>query len=177
MRIAENDFYKYATTDLIKAIGKNEMTKIYKYAEAELDYTFIGFLYSYADLANLPKDFTIIDLGCFVACQGYYFRNHKNYIGVEPYMPIESRLELNNSIYYKMLGQQFIKQELPNLIKNGLDLNKTFCVCSYVPDTELYQYIIDTFPYHRIWYTDHSISEIYPDKFIPEHYLESNAEY
>lgn len=49
-----------------------------------------------------------------------------------------------------MTGQKFINDILPAL---NLDLNKTFCISSYVPDGELRENIIpDAFLYYRTVY-------------------------
>lgn len=167
---AEKRFYSYATKDLLHSIGKDEVNRLFGYEECELEFDFVGFLYHYADLKELPKDFTIIDVGCYQAFQGDYFKDHKCYIGVEPCVPENYCLRQDNAVYYNKTGQQFIEEDLPVLLRNGLDLDKTFVICANVPDKEIRKIIADTFPNHRIWYTDQRISEHYPEGFEKGNY-------
>ena len=143
-------------------IGKLEMQRLFSYEYCELEPDFLGFLNSYYDLQMLSKNFTIIDIGCYQALQAVYFRNHKKYIGVDNSTPTEYRLRQENAEYYCMSGQMFIKNNIPKLLKNGLDIDKTFVICSYVPDKELWKMISETFPYHRVKYCDDMISEKLP---------------
>lgn len=143
-------------------IGKSEIQRLFSYEYCELEPDFLGFLNSYYDLQTIPKDFTIIDIGCYQALQGIYFRDHKQYIGVDIDTPTEYMLRQENSEYYCMSGQRFIKNKFSKLLKNGLEIDKTFAICSYVPDEELWKMISETFPYHRIKYCDNMISEKLP---------------
>lgn len=143
-------------------IGNSEMQRLFSYEYCELEPDFLGFLNSYYDLQMLPKDFAIIDIGCYQALQGVYFRNHKKYIGVDIDTPTEYMLKQENAEYFFIQGQRFIKEILPKLLGNGLDIDKTFAICSYVPDEELWKMISETFPYHRIKYCDNLISEKLP---------------
>ena len=135
----------YLEKELALNIGKDEMHRLYSYPECQLEFDFLGFLESYNDLKDIiPKDFTIIDLGCYQALQGYYFKNHKEYIGIDNYVPIIWRFHQNNAKYYYMSIQDFIKEHI-----NELDLSKTFAICSYVPDIEARTLVRNTFSYYR----------------------------
>lgn len=153
--------YNQLVSDLLKSIG-DEGRRLLSYSDCELDCSFIGFLESYIDLKNTPKDFTIIDIGCCQAFQGEYYKDHECYIGVDISTPTEWRLKQDNAEYYKESGQKFIEETLPELVEQGLNLNKTIAVCSYVPDIKLQQMVADAFPYHRVVYCDEIISEKLP---------------
>lgn len=146
----------------IKESDPNELKRLYSWEYCELDPEFPAFLDVYADLKDkVPKEFTVIDLGCCQALQGDYFKEHVAYIGVDNGVPNEWRLRQSNAQYHECSIQQFIQEVLPGL---GLDLNKTFAVCSYVPDEEARKMVRDTFPFHREYYVGCALSERLPDK-------------
>ena len=132
-----------------------QIKKVFEYEYCELEFDFLGFLNVYQ--INIPKDFTIIDLGCYLGIQSIYFENHKQYIGIDIATPIEYRFNLHNTKHYKISIEDFIKD------LSKYDLNKTFAICSYVPlDDNIYNDIAKKFPYHKIQYCDNIISENYP---------------
>ena len=60
-------------------IGKR---RILSQDECELDVDFLGFTEVYRSLSKIiPKHFTVIDFGCYLAAQCYCFGNHKKYVG------------------------------------------------------------------------------------------------
>ena len=72
--------------ELFSLIPREKLDYLFEHsgASAELDYTFLGFEDVYKDMLNfVPKDKTIIDLGCGYAAQSYYFRENEKYIGVD----------------------------------------------------------------------------------------------
>lgn len=146
-----NFSYDDETKFVLKNTSKSNIDNVFSYEYCELDFSFVGFLHCYKDLEEkIPKDFTIIDIGGSYAFQGYYFRNHKNYIVVEPSVPANNIVQRENTIVYNMSGQIFIDKVMPIL---NLDLNKTFCVSSYVPDDSLRTKIIpESFLYYRTVY-------------------------
>jgi len=152
---------------VLSILGKEKVNRLLSYEKCELDATFIGFLDTHKDLADLPEDCTVIDFGCYQAFQAAYFKDHEAYIGVEPAVPLDARFCPNNASHYKMSGQRFIKEILPTLIEYGLDLDKTIAVCSWVPDRELWKLVKETFPNYRIKYGDvflESLSEKVAEK-------------
>lgn len=159
------DFEK-ATQELLCSIGEEETNRLFCYEYCEVGGDFVGFIENYYDLKDLPKDFTIIDFGSYQSFQGDYFKEHEKYIGVEPAVPLENRLNQANAEYYELTAQDFIRDVLPDLISNGLDPEKIFAVCSAVPDCEARKQVEETFMFHRIAYpAEQTISE-YPDGFI-----------
>jgi hypothetical protein len=136
----------------------DEINRLFAYEYCELESGFLGFLHVYAEL-NIPKDFTVIDLGCCQSVQASYFGEHAAYIGVDIGVPAEWCFRQDNAIYCHSSIQDFIQGTLPTL---NLDLNKTVAICSYVPDEEAQQMVARTFPYHKVVYCDEIISEILP---------------
>ena len=99
--------------------------------KCDLEPCFMGFIDTYYYLSLLiPKDWTIIDIGSAYAPQCYYFRDHAKYIAVEP--PSKIKLfHMDNTEIYRQTAKQFINDILPKL---NLDMDKTFAICSYVPE-------------------------------------------
>jgi hypothetical protein len=148
----KNFDYDIEAQKVLQMIGREESNRLFSWKECELDPSFIGFLDNYKDLEeSVPKDYTIIDFGCYMAFQSVYFKDHACYIGVEPNVPVKYRVNAD-AVHYKMTAQEFIKDTLPCLIRNGLDLQKTFVISSAVPDREVWQMIEETFPNYRIAY-------------------------
>ena len=110
--------------------------------------SFMGFTEVYKSLLNIvPKHFTIIDLGCCYAAQCYYFKDYKQYIGVD--VLEEERFAIANTVHYEISIQKFIKETLPKLC---LNLRECFAVCSYVPDEEATELARKTFPNILVYY-------------------------
>lgn len=152
MSIEQKNLHLQLTRNILSEIGNQEVNRLFSYEKCELEYDFIAFLDSYADLKEIvPKDYTIIDLGCYQALQGHLFRDYAGYIGVDMSIPIEYRLRQNNAEYYDCTIQEFIEHILPEL---NLDLKKAFAVCSYVPDMQAREMVRNTFPYFRDKYCD-----------------------
>ena len=157
--LCESEYAKLQKATL-DAIPKEESNRLFSYDYCEIEPDFIAFLENYADLATkLPEDYTIIDIGCYQALQGILFRKHKKYIGVEPNVPIEWRLQQDNAEYYEQTGQQFIASTLERLIAQGLDLQKAFVICSAVPDKELQKMVCKRFPNYRVAYPSEKTRE------------------
>lgn len=152
-------FYKQECTRILNEY-KNEMKKVFAYEMCEIDRSFLGFLDVYATI-EMPKDFTVIDFGCNQAVQAQYFKDCQSYIGID-IIPNECRFEQKNAKYYSQTIQDFIENELPKLVENGLDLNKTFAFCSYVPSEEIWQMVANNFKYNRVIYCSDVVSENLP---------------
>ena len=162
-----NDNYLQECKSLLDTMTRENHHRVFDYYMCELEYDFLGFLDVYKDIPNkIPKDFTIIDIGSYQAVQGQYFKDFYKYIAVEPSVPKEYIAKYDNSISYNSSGQEFIGILMPNLIKdNIIDLYKTFCICSYVPDESLRKtWIPNNFPYYRCVYCEEK------DENLPEYF-------
>lgn len=146
--------YKAETEAILKSMSKENRDRLFGYERCELELDFVAFLHSYKDLAEqLPKDFTIIDIGANQAAQSEYFKDFAGYIAVEPFVEEQGFVRQMNMDIFMQTGEQFIAETLPKLQAAGLDLNKTFCISSYVPDDELRDKLIpQTFPHYRCTY-------------------------
>ena len=139
------ELYEIIPKDKIKHIVDASGTAL-----AECDSTFLGFEDAYkAVTLFVPKDKVILDLGCSYAFQSWYFRSYKRYIGVDCGIRDGVVLETENSEFYFMTIQDFIKNILPTL---GYDLREIFAICAYVPDEEARQMVRETFPSCLIYY-------------------------
>lgn len=79
------------TEKLRKLIPEEEMQKVLESPFCEVDNDYLGFTEVYGNLAEIiPKDKVILDLGCYAGLQGYFFRDHKGYIGIDE-CPMESK--------------------------------------------------------------------------------------
>lgn len=161
------ELYDILLKNIKNSIGSGELNRLLSWEYCELEYEFLGFLENYFELQNISKEYTIIDFGCYQAIQADYFKEHYRYIGVEPSVPENFRLQQNNAVYYSQTIKDFISQTLPCLKNKGLNLNKVFAICSAVPDFEETILVAETFPYHKIVYPSMKTIENYPDNYIP----------
>lgn len=109
---------------------------------------------AYYELSRIiPKDFTVIDIGCAYNAQSYLFAGHKCHIAVNPKLDVDGfRFEdfrAPNTKHYEMSGQDFICDVLPTL---GLDLAKTFAICTHVQDTFCQDMVRQVFPNLYVFY-------------------------
>ena len=94
--------------------------------DMELEPDFLGFTSYYYYLAQMiPKDRVIYDMGCNCACQAWYFRKHRAYIGVDLLTPVRSRIKPPNAKHYKMSILDFVMKYSIKPVH--------FAICSYVP--------------------------------------------
>lgn len=94
----------------------------------EYEYDFLGFIGVYENLLRwISDDYTVIDLGCYLAAQSYWFDQHFKYIGVD--ICKETRFTPDNAIHFQMSIQDFLLYLFPQMEKT-----KCFGICSYVED-------------------------------------------
>lgn len=145
--------------ELYKLIPEDKIENVFKTSEtvgAECDFTFLGFEDVYkAVTLFVPKNRVIIDLGCAYAFQSWYFRDYRKYIGVDNGVKKNDVLETDNSEFYFMSIQEFIKEVFPQL---GYRKEEIFAICSYVPDKEAGEMIREYFPYCLVYYPERSDS-------------------
>ena len=110
----------------------------------ELDAECLGCVEVYKNLSRIiPKGSIVIDFGCYLAAQSYFFARHKMYIGVD--VVSMRRFTPQNSVHYTMSIQNFIQIEVPKLFEEYDEL-KLCAICSYVPDFQATEMVRKTFP-------------------------------
>lgn len=143
--------------ELFKLIPREKINKIFTTSQtvgAECDHTFLGFEEIYkAVTLFVPKDKIIIDFGCAYAFQSWYFRDYRKYIGVDNGVRCQDVLETENSEFYFMSIQEFIRKIFPIL---GYRKEEMFAICSYVPDEEAREMVRKCFLYCLVYYPERS---------------------
>lgn len=141
--------------ELFKLIPREKINKVFKSSEtvsAECDCTFLGFEQVYkAVTLFVPKDRVIIDLGCAYAFQSWYFKDYRKYIGVSIGVNENDVLETENSEFFFMSIQHFIREIFPIL---GYREREVFAICSYVPDADAREMVRHVFPYCLVYYPE-----------------------
>lgn len=151
--IESTKFYERENRRIIKEYP-DEIKRLLSYELCELDPSFLGFLHTYATV-DVPKDFTVIDFGCNQAVQACYFKDCQRYIGIDNDVPINARFRQHNAEYYYKSIQAFMETDFLRLVfKEGLDLQKVFAICSYVPDDKAKEIVANNFFYARVVYCD-----------------------
>ena len=94
--------------------------------KCELEFTFPGFLDIYESLAKIiPESFTILDLGCYLSAQCWYFRHHVKYVGVD--VTTLKRFSVDNTEHYVGRIEDFLKERAFEF-----DEDNTFAIYNYV---------------------------------------------
>lgn len=123
--------------DLIRLIPKEELHSKISCLYSELEGDFLCFDYVYKPIAEiLPKEYTVIDLGCYQAAQCYFFRDFRNYIGVDiydiyscpSYRP-PSRFYTDNTEHYVLSIEEWFDEAY----RKYADMDKLYFIMSYVP--------------------------------------------
>lgn len=170
-------------SELYEKIPKDQLYK-FRGDLVEIDHTFMAFLESYEPIAELvPKDFTIIDFGCYMAAQSFLFEDFNKYIGVdnfENYYPFKTdqediqstpdRFISKNSKHFIMDIGEFLDKYSNELKKNS---DKVYAICSFVPGYEsFFDKITETFPNCLITYCDYIFSQGLESEEIEKRYEE-----
>ena len=90
---------RWYENELKQSFPKEDVDRIFSQDGVDKDYDFKGFamLYKWAGGA-IPESMTVINIGCYLAPQCYYFRNHAKYIGVDS-SDLE-RFKMENTEHY-----------------------------------------------------------------------------
>lgn len=133
--------YEEYLNEIKSLIPNKQWGEVMSQDMCELDCEFMGFLDIYKPLSILiPKEYIVIDFGCNLAPQCFFFAKHKKYIGVD--ICELKRFVTRNTEHYTKSIQDFIKNEFPKLKGNNLE----YCaICSYVPDREATELVRQTF--------------------------------
>jgi hypothetical protein len=138
--------YNELVDKVTKLIPKEEYKSIMSQDMCELDHSFLGFLEVYNSvLSFVPKHYTIVDLGCYMAAQAYLFKDYQKYIGVD--VCLLNRFKPLNTEHYYCSIQQFIENHI-----NNLNLDTTFAICSFVPDFKSVELARRTFKNILVYY-------------------------
>lgn len=132
--------------DIIQLIPLEEYERIMGQSYCELEPCFMGFTEVYKSLLGIiPKHYTVVDLGCYVAPQSYLFKDYKKYIGID--VCNLERFNPSNAEHFVCSIQDFIQNEA-----HKLDLDETFAICSYVPDDEATKLARECFKNIMVYY-------------------------
>lgn len=141
--VEEMAFKKY-TQELFLEIPISELNDVLKQDCCELEPCFLGFVNVYKPLSELiPPRKIVIDFGCYLAAQSYFFQDHRLYIGVDAIKL--KRFRPNNAVHFVLSIQDFIANELPGLLEEH-DIGEFCAICSYVNDFEATKLVRETFP-------------------------------
>lgn len=144
--------YKESLDKLKSLIPKDELREILSQYYCELEPDFLGFVNIYDPLSRLiPKGCIVIDFGCYLAAQSYFFTEHERYVGVDDVVNLK-RFKPPNAIHYETSIQDFISNEVPKLFAKYTN-EKFFAICSYVPDDEATELVRKTFKNVCCYYT------------------------
>lgn len=139
--------------ELYRQIPKEQIARVFQTSEtagSELDPEFLGFEKIYkAVTLFVPQDRVIIDCGCGYAFQAWYFRKYRRYIGVDRLSTENDVFRTDNSEFYHMSIQDFIRKEFP---KTGYATDEVFAICSHVPDREAQKLVREAFPHCLAYY-------------------------
>lgn len=110
--------------------------------DGEVDYLFGGMIDNYLAVSEtIPKQFTIIDLGCGQAVQSWLFKDFHGYVGVEKKDVSKIGLPMPDAKYCTKTIQEFIKDDL-----DKFDLSKCYAICNGRVDRKTQLLAVGTFP-------------------------------
>ena len=145
----------YKVGDLLHLIPADVLNEKLRQINCELEPGFLCFEENYVPIANnVPKEFTVVDIGCYMAAQSYLFKEFERYYGVDPFdLPFNDdyiapeRFAISNGTHFCLSGKQFLDSFL-----SSLDLDKTYFICSAVPNFKETDYIFDSVKNCAIFY-------------------------
>lgn len=156
----DEDYYKQCLDELLKIIPKKELNKIFE-EDCELCRDFLGFVNVYKPLSQMiSKEFVVIDFGCDLAPQSYFFQNHKAYIGVD--INSKERCTPPNAIHFSCSIQKFI-HDFKELFGNHAGIASCFAICSFVPDKKAKELIRETFQNIAVYYPTNDMESLMLD--------------
>ena len=131
--------------DLLNQYPKDLVHQVLYEQDCDIAEDFIGFINTYEKLAELiPTTWTIVDFGCAYATQAWYFRCHKQYIGVD--IGDSFRFHTENTTHYTMSVEEWIARFIKSMPRT------TFAIANYLPcDTKI---IRESFNYCYIYYPE-----------------------
>lgn len=128
-----NDVHDMHNNELVRELHTNysdQLHRVFASDYCDIDTDFLGFVTTYRYLSELvPLHHTIIDIGCAYAPQGFYFRKHARYIGVDGFTPINDRFTFSNTEHILSTSQKFFAN-IDKLSKT------TFVIANYMSSSE-----------------------------------------
>ena len=115
----------------------------------ELDYDFLCFSDVYGAVADvIPKDFIIVDFGCYMGAQAYFFQEHRGYVGIDDFddwwAQGTQRFSTENSL--------MVTGRIEDIVPTIPDASYIFAICSYVPDEKAQQMVAEKYRNHLVFY-------------------------
>lgn len=140
------EIYKELLAEIKAKIPADEYNAVMNQIMCEYEHDFLGFLEVYKAASMVaPKCSTIIDFGCYLAAQAYFFSEHSKYIGVD--VVDLQRFAPENAEHYIGTIQDYIKEHP----ETATDPN-VFAVCSYVPDFKAQELVRKTYGNCLVYY-------------------------
>lgn len=126
--------------------GEEQFHRVLGQPRCELDGCFLGFLEVYDAAARcIPRDFTVLDLGCAYAAQCWLFDGHARYVGVGPVG--DARFSAPNTEHVVATIQEFTARNAELCARGDVA-----AVCSYVPDFAATELAARTFAHCLVVY-------------------------
>ena len=180
----ENDYWN---RELRKLIPDDDYKKVMHCHFCELEGDFLCFSAIYGNLSEIiPKDKVVVDLGCNAGLQGYFFKDHKRYIGIDD-TPMKSKYPIpeHDYIWYIRNGEPvppYFSSENHHVLRagspnsthicstvqdylNGLNMEqknwlneKCFAIMSYVPSREAFDMAEKAFS-NFAWYYPYDVDK------------------
>lgn len=142
---------------LIELVPAEELENKLSQIHCELSFEFLCFEELYNIIATaVPKDKIIIDIGCYMGAQAYFFLENPIYIGVDNYellnLASPKRFITNNSIHIVCDALNWIKEHKWKQILGATSLEQVYAICSGLPNKQVRDTIYTTFPNCTIFY-------------------------
>jgi hypothetical protein len=125
-----NEIHNHELVSELHANYFDQLQRVFASEHCDIDPDFLGFVTTYRYLSELiPLHHTVLDIGCAFAPQGFYFRNHARYIGVDGFTPINDRFHFGNTEHIMSTSQEFFShvKKLPR---------STFVIANYMSASE-----------------------------------------
>ena len=112
----------------------------------EINPDFLGFIRPYEIISEvLPKDWTVIDLGCNAAAQCFFFSKHARYVGVDLLRNREADPEdimagiYDSTLRFESPNTEHYESDIKDFLTEHEEITekaKTIALCIHVPDKE-----------------------------------------
>lgn len=135
----------------LMAHAPDQVCRVLSTPNCDIDPEFLGFVDFYAHLSALiPRHWTVIDLGCAYAPQAWYFRNHREYLGIDGFTPLPARFAFPNSRHLEQRIETFLDDYEAGRIAAR---KPVFAVMNYVPvNSVTKERVRATFPHLFVYY-------------------------